>query len=131
MNTKDEEEIYKEKENFINAWNNGNAKDAAGFFTEDGVRVGAFGDVQHSKNEIEIAFEKLLHHSMPGAKAKQGKGSVRMLTREFAIWQAELEIEKPDGSPSLKGYVVEIMKKIEGRWLVLESHPKFFPPQMR
>lgn len=131
MNVKDEEDIFKEKENFLDAWNKGDAKAAASFFTEDGVRVGAFGDIEHGRQEIEAAYDKLLHHSMSGAKAKQEKGSIRMLTPEFAVWQGGIEIEIPGGSPSLKGHVVEILKNVEGRWLVLESHPKFFPPPMK
>jgi hypothetical protein len=50
-----------------------------------------------------------------------------MLTQEYAIWQGGLEIIAPDGS-SRKGHVVQVMKKMDGRWLILEAHPKFFPP---
>jgi len=52
-----------------------------------------------------------------------------MLTPELVVWQGGLELEKPDGSPSMKGYVVQVMKKVQGRWLILEAHPKLFPPQ--
>jgi ketosteroid isomerase-like protein len=65
---------------------------------------------------------------MPGAKGKTEKGTIRMLTPELAVWQGGLEIKKPDGSPSMKGYVVQVMKKVQGRWLILEAHPKLFPP---
>ncbi len=45
---------------------------------------------------------------------------------ELAVWQGGLLI-KPPGS-LLKGHVVQVMKKVNGRWLILEGHPKFFPP---
>ena len=64
---------------------------------------------------------------MPGAKGKTEKGIIRMLTNELAVWQGGLEILKSDGSLSLKGYVVQVMKKVNNRWLILEAHPKFFP----
>ena len=128
MTTKDEEDIYKENDKFLEAWNQGNANAAASFFTEDGVRVGAMGDIEHGREEIAKAYDNLIHKTMPGAKGKTEKGTIRMLTPELAVWQGGLEIQKPDGSPSLKGYVVQVMKKVQGRWLILEAHPKLFPP---
>ena len=128
MQSNDEQAIFSEIEAFTEAWNNGDAKTASSFFTEDGVRVGAFGDMQHGRAEIEAAYERLLHQTMPGAVVKQARGSVRMLSPELAIWQGELEIVPPGSGSSLKGYVVQVMKKVERRWLILEGHPKIFPP---
>lgn len=123
----DQEAIFKETEAFAEAWNKGEAKNAASFFTDDGVRVGAFGDIQHGRAEIEAAYERLLHQAMAGATVKQERGSVQMLSPDLAIWQGSIEIAPPVGSP-LKGHVVQVMKKIDGRWLILEAHPKIFPP---
>lgn len=127
MKSSDEQAIFKETEAFAEAWNRGDAKAAASFFSDDGVRVGAFGDMQHGRSEIEAAYDRLLHQTMPGATVKQEVGSVRMLSPGIAIWQGALEIVPPVGSP-LKGHVVEVMKKVDGRWLILEAHPKIFPP---
>jgi uncharacterized protein (TIGR02246 family) len=123
----DEQAIISETEAFAEAWNKGDAKEAASFYTEDGVRVGAFGDVQHGRAEIEAAYERLLHQTMPGARVKQERGDVRMLSSELAVWQAGMEIIPSSGGPPLKGHVVQVMKKVKGRWLVLEGHPKIFP----
>jgi len=65
---------------------------------------------------------------MPGAVVKQERGNVRMLSPEFAVWQGGIEIVPAVGGVALKGYVVQVMKKVEGRWLILEGHPKLFPP---
>ena len=54
------------------------------------------------------------------------QGTVRMLSADLAVWQGGFAILRPD-APPLKGYVVEILRKEAGRWLVLESHPKLFP----
>jgi len=128
METNEEMAIIKETQSFAEAWNVGDARAAASFYTEDGVRVGAFGDVQHGLSEIEAAYDKLLHQTMPGAKVRQERGSVRMLSAEFAVWQGGLEIIPPSGAATLKGHVVQVMKKVKGRWLILEAHPKVFPP---
>src|SRR6266542_410931 len=37
-----------------------------------------------------------------------------------------MTIQPPGGASPLKGYVVQLMKKVDGRWLVLEAHPKLF-----
>jgi uncharacterized protein (TIGR02246 family) len=128
MESHDEQAIFNETEAFAKAWNEADARGAASFYTEDGVRVGAFGDRQSGRTEIEVAYDKLLHQTMPGAIVKQERGSIRLLSAELALWQAGIEIIPPGGASSLKGHVVQVMKKVEGRWLVLEAHPKIFPP---
>ena len=127
MKANDEEAIMNEAASFAEAWSRGDARAAASYYTEDGTRVGAFGDTQNGRSEIEAAYDRLLHHTMPGAVVKQERGSVRMLTPELAIWQGGIEIVPSGGAPALKGYVVNVMKKVEGRWLALEGHPKLFP----
>ena len=127
MESNDEKAIFSEIEAFTETWNKADAHAAALFFTEDGARVGAFGDIQHGRAELEAAYTKLLNQTMKGAVAKQERGTVRMLSPELAIWQGGLEIIPPGGA-SMMGYVVQVMKKVEGRWLILEGHPKLFPP---
>lgn len=128
MTADDEQTIMNETNSFADAWSKGDAKAAAGFYTEDGRRVGAFGDIQNGRLEIEAAYDRLLHQTMPGAVAKQERGSVRMLTPELAVWQGGLEIIPADGGAALKGFVVQVMKKVKNRWLIIEAHPKLYPP---
>ena len=127
METDDEQTIFNETASFAVAWSKGDAKAAAGYYTEDGRRVGAFGDIQDGRSEIEAAYDRLLHQTMPGAVVKQERGSVCMLTPELAVWQGGMEIIPADSSIALKGYVMQVMKKVGNRWLILEAHPKLFP----
>ncbi len=122
------EAIFREIDAFSEAWSRGDAKAAASFFTDDGVRVGAGGDVQRGRAELEAAYEELLHGRFAGARVSQERGTVRMLTPELAFWQGAMTITPPGGAPALRGHVVQLMKKVGGRWLVLEAHPKLFPP---
>ena len=124
----DEEAIYREIQAFTEVWNRGDARALAGFFTEDAVRVGAFGDIQHGRAEIEAAYERLLHGAMPGATVRQERGWVRMLNPDLAVWQGGLEVTPVGGSP-MKGHVVQVMQRRGDRWLIVEAHPKFFPPR--
>lgn len=127
MGSKDEDSIYKELDDFVVAWNKGDAKGAASFYTLDGTRVGAYGDIRHGRAEVERGYDQLLQQTMKGSSVKQEKGSIRMLTPDLAVWQGAFEMIPP-GKLAMKGYVVQVMKKVSGRWLVLEAHPKFFPP---
>jgi uncharacterized protein (TIGR02246 family) len=123
----EEDAIVAETEAFAAVWSKGDAQGAASFFAEDGVRVGAMGDRQHGRAELQAAYDRLFHGPFAGASVRQDRGTVRMLTPELAVWQGNIEISPPGGA-SMKGYVVQVMKKVSGRWLVLESHPKLFPP---
>jgi uncharacterized protein (TIGR02246 family) len=125
----DEALIRAELDAFGEAWNRGDAAAAASFFAEDGMRVGAFGDVQYGRAELEAAYEELLHGAMAGATVRQGPATIRMLAPELAVVQGTMEIVTADGGPVMRGYVVQIMRKVEGQWLVLQAHPKLFPPR--
>ncbi len=127
LNTDEQEAIFQEMEAFSAAWSRGDAKAAASFFTEDGVRVGAAGDVQCGRAELEAGYEQLLDGRFAGATVTQERGTVRMLTPDLALWQGGMTIAPPGGAPPIKGYVVQLMKKVQGRWLVLEAHPKIYP----
>jgi uncharacterized protein (TIGR02246 family) len=129
MQSEDEQDIFMAVDAFAQKWNQGDASAAASFYTEDSVRVGAFGDIQHGREEIKAAFEKLFSQTMTGARVTQERGNVRMLSPELALWEGGLEIVSPGDRPPLKGYVVQVMKKVDGKWLVLEAHPKFYPPK--
>jgi uncharacterized protein (TIGR02246 family) len=129
MNQDNEQAIFEELEAFAAAWSSGDAHLAASFYTDDCVRVGAFGDKQRGRVEVEAAYERLFHQGMPGAAIKQEHGSVRMLTPEYAVWQGGIGIFGPDGTRAWQGYVVQVMQKLDGRWLTLEAHPKFYPPR--
>jgi uncharacterized protein (TIGR02246 family) len=121
------EAIIAETRAFVEAMNAGDAALAASFYTEDGTRVGGFGDTQHGRKELEAAYVRLLHEVMPGARLRQARGTVRMLTQDLGVWQGGLEIAVPGSEAPLRGHVVQVMKKVEGRWLILEGHPKLFP----
>lgn len=128
MNQVEVEAIIEETQAFADAMNAGNAALAASFYAEDGTRVGGFGDIQHGREEIAAAYDRLLHQSMPGARLTPERGTVRMLTRELAVWQGALEIVVPGSDAPLRGHAVHVLEKIDGRWLILEGHPKIFPP---
>jgi uncharacterized protein (TIGR02246 family) len=125
------EAIIAEIQAFAKAWERGDAKAAASFYTHDAVRVGAFGDAQHGQVEIEGAYLRLFNQMMPGAKMSQERGTIRMLAPDLAVWQGGIRITLAGDASPMHGHVVQVMKKIRGQWLVVEAHPKIFPPPLR
>ena len=125
MTTSDEDAIFSEVAAFSAAWNGGDGALAASFFADDAVRVGALGDRQQGKAEIAKGYQRMLGGAFSGATVRQHRGTVRMLTPDFAVWQGGIEIV-PVSGPPIMGHVVQVMKKVNGRWLVLEAHPKLF-----
>lgn len=123
----DQDSIFRELDAFSQVWSHGDAAGAASFFTTDGVRVGAAGDIQRGRAELENAYKELLHGRFAGATITQERGTLRMLTPELALWQGGMTITPPGGASPIKGYVVQLMQMVGDRWLVLESHPKIFP----
>lgn len=127
QNQHEEQAIIAENQAFQEVWNSGDAKGSASFYTEDATRVDAFGNVQHGRADIEKAYDMMLHQTMPGAKVELERGSIRMLTPEFAVWHGRIEIILAKGVTPLKGHVVQVMNKVNRRWLILEAHLKIFP----
>lgn len=122
----DEAEIIRVHQEFARCWNRGDARGLAALFADDGVRVGAGGDAQRGRAAIEHALDALFRGSFRGATVTLGISTVRLLGAEHALWQAPLEIFVP-GGPHLRGHALDVMRKRDGRWWVLESHPRLFP----
>jgi uncharacterized protein (TIGR02246 family) len=124
----DEEQLHGVHEEFASGWSRGDAEAVAQFWTEDGVRVGAGGDIQHGRKEIAAALDRLLNGPLKGAKVSFDRGAIRMLGPDLALYQGPMEIQPGAGRPPIKGYFLDVMKKVQGKWLMLEGHPKLFPP---
>lgn len=123
MNQADERAIVWEMEAFAEAWNSGNAWLAASFCTDDCIYVGALGGVQHGRAEIEWAFDRHFHDLFPGGRMKEEHGHVRELAPQAAEWEADLEIDEPNGTLMWSGHIVVGLRKVNGRWLISEMQP--------
>lgn len=124
----DEAKIIEAHREFQSAWSSGDVDAVMGLFTEDAVRVGIAGDVQHGRTEIRAAMERVLTQAFRGATVQIERGTVRFIADDVALWQGAIEIRPAGSSTPLKGYSVDVMKRVAGRWLILETHPKAFPP---
>lgn len=120
----EEESISRELASLSEAWSRGDAKGAASFYAEDGQRVDPGGDVEHGRAEVAAAYERVLHGRFSGAKFTLERGTFRWITPDVALWQGGLSIAPPGDLPVTKAYLLHVMKKDRGRWLILEAHAK-------
>lgn len=127
MNPADRQAILWAMEAFAEAWSSGDAWLAASFCAEDCVRFGPAGDVQHGRPAVEGVYDQLFHDKMRGAKVRFGLATVTELGRDMAEWQADLVILNATGAPGWQGQLVQVMVKVDGRWLVAVSRPEYAP----
>ena len=126
----DIDEIIRLEREFIAAWNQGDAHSVANFYAEDGVRIGPSGDASQGRAEIEAVYARLLSGPMKNA-AVDCEPNVRLLSADIAVARGPMNILRAGGAPSAQGYVVDIWKKQDGRWRIMEGHPKLFPAPTR
>jgi uncharacterized protein (TIGR02246 family) len=124
----DETAILEMHDRFTAAWSSAAIDKLLPLFTSDARRVGAAGDVQQTPAELRATFDRMLNGPFKGAKVSVERGTVRLLTPELALWEAPMTIELGGGKPPMRGHVHDVMKKVGGTWLILETHPKLFPP---
>ena len=124
----EEKNIMDKSAAFQEAWNKADAKTLSTFYTEDAFRIGAYGNVQNGKAEIEAAYNQIFQTTFPGSSIRQEQGTIRMLGSDFALKRGGFELVPADNQPVIKGHIIEIYKKVNGDWLIMESHPRFYPP---
>ncbi|KNZ42074.1 YybH family protein [Acetobacterium bakii] len=127
METIEKQLINNLENSFHDAWANGDAREIASFFTDDGFRVGPDGTIQHGRSELEEAFAEMFK-MMPDATLTFEPGTIRLLSPEYATWQGGVEITLGEGKPSIKGYALDLLKKVDEHWLIQEAHPKTLGP---
>ena len=126
MNASDIAGIEQVQRDFKAHWTAGDAAACAAAYTEDGVRVGSRGDVQHGRAEIQRAYAKLFSGPFQGASITNGPPSLRPLGHDYALCEAPFTITTARGTV-IEGFSLDVMQKLRGRWWMLESHPRLYP----
>ena len=62
------------------------------------------------------------------ASIKEKQAFAEAWTKGDARMAASFRIIPPGKGATLKGHVVHVIKRTRARWLILEAHPKIFPP---
>lgn len=124
-----EEEIQKDRDAFVKAWNDNDAEALAKCFTEDAVRVGFYGEKSRGRKEIEKAHQDVFER-LHEPQIMFDKGETRKLGEDYVVWQGGFEIKKNTEPKRIKGYTVIVYKKEKDRWLIVEAHPRLVPEEV-
>jgi uncharacterized protein (TIGR02246 family) len=102
---------------FVKAFNKGDAKAVAAYWTETGDLVDEAGRVFSGRKEIADAYSSLFK-SAPKTKLHVVIDSIRLLSQEAAIEEGRAMLDPaPAGSPATSKYLA-VHVKIDGKWLM-------------
>lgn len=114
-----EEEILKNADAFVQAFNKGDAKALAQFWTEKGEFTDAGGHKMSGREAIEKAFRELFEEHK-GIQLRIEVESMKFLTADVAIEEGISAVITPDGVPPNQVHYTNTHIKKDGKWL-LES----------
>jgi len=116
-NAEAEAAIQKQAEEFVAAFNKGDAKALAEFWTEEGDYIDAVGRQRKGRKAITEAYEKLFA-AKKGAKLNITVLARRFVKPDFAIEDGLTEVFPADGGPPSTARDTLVHVKQDGRWLV-------------
>jgi uncharacterized protein (TIGR02246 family) len=109
--------ITKTAEAFVKAFQNGDAKAVAAFWTPDGDYVDENGRVLKGRKAIEDSFAELFA-AKKGLKVRIDVASVRFLTPDLAIEDGTSTVLVPDGSAPSRARYTNVLVQKDGQWLL-------------
>ncbi|HEV3236422.1 MAG TPA: SgcJ/EcaC family oxidoreductase [Gemmataceae bacterium] len=114
-NPQEEKALQKRAEAFIAAFNKGDAKAVASFWTPDGDYIDLTGKHLKGRKAIEESFAKLFEEEK-GAKVQINPTALRFVTPELAIEDGVTEVLPADGTPSSVARYTAVHVKKNGEW---------------
>src|SRR5262249_16846835 len=106
---------------FIAAFNKGDAKALAGFWTPDGDYVDQIGRLYKGRAAIQKLYEKLFA-GQKGAKLTVTVTSARMVGNDVAIEDGIPEVTPADGGPGTAARFSAVLVKKDGVWYFESVH---------
>jgi uncharacterized protein (TIGR02246 family) len=116
-NAKEEAALQKNAEAFIEAFQKGDAKALAAFWTEDGDYVDETGKHMKGREAIEKTFTELFAENK-GLKLRIDVQALRFVTPDVAVEDGTTEVIPPDGEPPSRARYTVVHVKKDGKWLL-------------
>ena len=116
-NTKDEAAIKKNAQAFVAAFDKGDAKAVAAFWTPDGDYVDETGRHMKGRDEIEKVFTEFFAENK-GLKVRIHTDSLRFVTPNVAVGDGVTSVFEPDGTPPSRARYTVVHVKKDGKWML-------------
>jgi uncharacterized protein (TIGR02246 family) len=112
---------------YIDGFNHHDAAAVAAQFAEDAERTTVRGDVSHGRGAIEKSYAGLFGGMLKNAHRSATVKSVRLLTPEIALVDADYELtgrttNSGAEQPPVKGLLSLVMTKHGDKWLITDFH---------
>jgi uncharacterized protein (TIGR02246 family) len=114
-NAKEENALKARAEEFIAAFNKGDAEAVAAFWLPDGDYVDQTGNTLSGRKAIQAAFEKQFA-AAKGGKLKIMTKSLRLVNGDLAIGDGTTEVTYPGDAPPIGTRYTAIHVKKDGQW---------------
>ena len=122
-NPAEREALEKQREEWVAAYNKGDAKAVAEIFASDADYIRPSGRVTHGRPKIKNTFRGFLSRSKE-VWLKTGSDLVRFLKPDIAIVHGRWEMLRPEG----RGRYTAVCVKQEGKWQLLQLARSVSPP---
>jgi uncharacterized protein (TIGR02246 family) len=116
-NADEEKALQKRAEDFIAAFNSGNAAAVAAFWAPDGDYVDQAGTTLKGREAIQAAFQKQFAANK-GGKLRINTTALRFVTPDCAVEDGTTEVVYPDDAPPIATRYTAIHVKKEGQWML-------------
>lgn len=115
------------REGFIAAYNKGDAKAVATFWSEDATYIDQAGHEYKGRRAIEKLYEKVFAASK-GAKLAIHLTASKMVSPEVILNEGFTEVTPADGGPPLTARFSAVLVKKDGVWYVQNVHDSVASP---
>src|SRR5215218_9143255 len=113
----DDAAIQKNAEAFVEAFNKGDVKAVAAFWTGDGDYTDQLGKRLTGREAIEKSFTEFFAENS-GAKLRIEIDSIKFITAEVAIEDGMTAVITPDGAPPSRAKYTIVHVKKDGKWSI-------------
>jgi len=122
--------IQKMAEAFVAAFEKGDAKAVAAFWTSGGDYIDLSGHVYNGRQEIEDVFAESFATS-PGMRVRIDVAALRFLTPQSAVEDGTTTLLAKDGSVVSRAHYTNVLVERDGAWhLASVRESPFVPPSM-
>ena len=111
----EEAALKKNAEAFVAAFDKGDAKAVAAFWTADGDYVDETGRHMKGREEIEKAFAEFFSENK-GLKVQIHTESLHFVTPDVAVEDGITSVSEPDGGPPSRARYTVVHVKKDGEW---------------
>jgi uncharacterized protein (TIGR02246 family) len=113
----DADAIRKTAVDYAAAFEKGDAKAVAAFWTPEGEFIDENGEVMHGRPAIEKALAEMFAKNK-GCKLETTIGSIRFVGRDSAVEEGVLKLKHPDGRPTTSTRYSVLHNREDGKWLM-------------